>query len=92
METTMMTTTKCVSCELAALRARAKRAKRRISLLRGSRFGFGGRLVPKGMRGWDVYIHPLWIDLRDPQWTYGKRKRYWVAWFWQLDDRCTCHE
>jgi hypothetical protein len=92
MTTTMTTSNKCVSCQLAAIRFKAHRTKQRVTLMRGSKFGFGGRFVPVGMRGWDVYVHPHWIDLRDEKWTYAMRKRYWVAWVWQLNDKCECSD
>jgi len=82
--------TKCNFCSLREIRAQAKHDKKQVSIMRGRRFAMGGRLMPARMRGYDVYVHPLWLDLRTEEWTYSKRQRYWVCWFWELSDHCVC--
>jgi hypothetical protein len=82
--------TQCNYCSLNALRARAKREKKRVTIMRGRRYADKGWRVPARMRGFDVYVHPLWIDLHDEQWTTSKRQRYWVCWYWELSDHCVC--
>lgn len=73
--------------KLDDIKQQAKRDKQAVTVLRGSKFGMGGRRLPNAMRGWDVFVHPLWLDIRGEDWTYSKRRRYFVAWFWQLPKR-----
>jgi len=82
--------TQCNYCSLQAIKAEAKRNKQKVTIMKGGKFAMGGRLCPDRMRGLDVFVHPLWIDLHDLPWTYAKRKRYWVCWFWELTDHCVC--
>jgi len=84
-----MSDTQCNYCQLKAIRLQAKKDKMAVTVMRGSRSARAFR-VPGDMRGLDVYVHPLWIDLHQREWTYGKRKRYWRCWYWQLTNHCVC--
>jgi hypothetical protein len=79
--------TTCNYCSLREVKARARKEKKKVTMLPGRTFGVK-HSETGGMRGIDVYVHPAKINvskLRPDQ-----REKYWDRWFWELSDRCVC--
>jgi hypothetical protein len=78
--------TQCNYCSLREVRARARKEKKKVTLLPGR--PLEAKYRPNGMRGIDVFVHPAKIDLMKLR--PDQREKYWDRWFWELSDRCVC--
>jgi hypothetical protein len=68
--------TTCNYCNLQGIRCRAKKEKKKVTL------------IPAMGGGTDVFVHPKNICIREL--SLQKRKDYFTAWLMEISDRCVC--
>lgn len=74
--------TTCNHCSLAAIRRRAKREGKKITILADATWGLGGV---------NVYVHPRNVDVKKlTAGDKGSRRKYFASWFMELTTHCVC--
>lgn len=73
--------TRCNWCTLRAIRQRASREHKLVTIVRNARWGLGGL---------NVYVHPAAVDGRAIAEDTPEHKAYFAAWFMALGRRCEC--
>ena len=75
--------TPCNHCSLKGIRARVKAAgKKKVTVLQDAIWGMGGH---------NVYVHSKDVDISKLKGgEEGERRKYFVAWFMEIGERCGC--
>lgn len=74
--------TRCNFCGLRDIKARAKKAGKKVTVLCDAFWGLGG---------YNVYVHPKDVDVAKMSGGEdGDRKGYRAAWMQEIGKRCSC--